>query len=77
MGESAVDTVGGGGAYALAFLRLGEITIDSVDYQLQGLPHGEFHAGMGEARLKGLMSVWKNKQLIWKRSRWYVAFAIC
>jgi translocation and assembly module TamB len=74
-GESAVDTVGGGEPMRWRF-KIGEITIDSVDYQLQGLPMGEFHAGMGEARLKGI-SVWKNKQLIWKRSRWYVAFAIC
>ena len=52
-GESAVDTVGGGEPMRWRF-KIGEITIDSVDYQLQGLPMGEFHAGMGEARLKGI-----------------------
>jgi len=33
--------------------RVGEITLDSIDYRLQGLPMGEFYAGVGEAQLQG------------------------
>ena len=52
-GESVVDTTGGGEPVRWCF-KVGEVTIDNVDYQLQGLPMGEFRAGMGEARLKGM-----------------------
>ena len=52
-GPSAVDTTGGGEPVRWHF-KVGEVTIDSVDYQLQGLPMGKFHAGMGEALLKGV-----------------------
>lgn len=61
-GESVVDTTGGGEPVRWCF-KVGEVTIDSVDYQLQGLPMGEFHAGMGEARLKG-MDVGLEKQTV-------------
>lgn len=44
-------------------LRLEKVTIDSIDYQLQGLPMGEFHAGVGEARLNG-MDVGLEKQTV-------------
>ena len=52
-GPSAIDTTGGGEPVHWHF-KVGEVTIDSVDYQLQGLPMGKFYAGMGEALLKGV-----------------------
>ena len=61
-GESAVDTTGGSEPVRWRF-KLGEVTIDSIDYQLQGLPMGEFHAGVGEARLNG-MDVGLEKQTV-------------
>mgnify|MGYP005761365907 CR=1 FL=1 len=50
-GESAVDTTGGGESNHWHF-KVDEVVVDDIDYQLQGLPMGEFHAGMGEALLK-------------------------
>ena len=61
-GESAVDTTGGSEPVRWRF-KVGEVTIDSIDYQLQGLPMGEFHAGVGEARLQG-MDVGLEKQTV-------------
>lgn len=49
--ESA-DTTGSGDPARWRF-KVGEITLDSIDYRLQGLPMGEFYAGVGEALLKG------------------------
>lgn len=53
LGANEVADTAGSEESARWRIRVGEITLDSIDYHLKGLPMGEFYAGVGVAQLQG------------------------